>query len=218
MSVRINQDAVADYIAATFAPEDALLQRVRAVGESLLAGMQVSAAEGKMLYLLARMINAKRILEFGSFVGYSSIWLARSLPAGGELISFERNPLHAGYARDHTSESQLPIMILEGDALELLPTITGRFDLVFLDGEKRRYPDYLDAVTPLVRTGGLVIADNSLLFGAVLGVPEQRASKEATRAMQQINERLANSGDYEGIMLPTAEGMTIGIRRYSHFT
>lgn len=213
MSIRINQDAVTNYIAATFAPEDALLQRVRAVGESLQEGMQVSAAEGRLLYLLARMVNAKRIIEIGSFVGYSSICMARALPADGQLISFERNPLHVEYARTHTRESGLPITILEGDALALLSSMHGLFDLVFLDGEKRRYLDYLDAVTPLVRKGGLVIADNSLLFGAVLGAPEQRASKEATLAMQRLNERLADSDAYEGIMLPTAEGMTIGIRK-----
>lgn len=213
MSIRINQDAVMDYIADTFAPEDALLQRVRLVGEQLQAGMQVSASEGKLLYLLARMVNAKRILEIGSFVGYSSIWMARSLPADGALISCERNPLHAEYARDHAAQSRLPITILEGDALALLPNISGSFDLIFIDGEKRRYLEYLDAVTPMLRKGGLVIADNSLLFGAMIGDPQQRVSYEATHAMQRLNERLAHSDEYEGMMIPTTEGMTIGIKK-----
>lgn len=209
--MRQNATALDHYIADIFAPEDTLLKQVAAVGESLRAGMQVSAAEGKMLHILLRIAAAKSVLEFGSFVGYSTIWMARALPPDGRLVTLEKDANHAALTRTHTSG--LPVQVIEGDALLSVRDLQGPFDAIFIDGEKRRYLDYLDASLPLLRTGGLVIADNTLLFGAMVGEPLAPASAEARRVMQAFNERMADSDELSGILIPTHEGLTIAVKR-----
>lgn len=213
MSLRLNDDAVYDYIADVFSPEDELLLSVRAVGESLVPGMQVSPVEGKLLHSLVKMVSARRVLEFGSFVGYSTIWMARAVPEDGQIISFERHPVHADHARNHAKASGLPITIIEGDALEHIAHVSGPFDVIFIDGEKKSYMKYLNAALPLLRQGGLMVADNTLLFGAVIGDAKQKISAEATEVMKAVNKYLGDSEDFTGIMVPTTEGLTIGIKR-----
>lgn len=210
--MRTDQSLVIDYINQTFAPEDALLRKVRHVGESLVPGMQISPYEGRILQCLANMVNAKRILEVGSFVGYSGINLVRALPADGQLITLEFNPKHAAYAREHLS-SYPQATVVEGDALAIIDTLDGPFDVVFIDAEKRSYMNYLDAALPKLRKGGLVIADNSLLFGAVYGQPRGRTSQEAMDVMRALNTRLGQSNEFMGVMLPTEEGLTVAIKR-----
>jgi len=210
--MRTNHSATIDYINGTFAPEDALLQQVRAVGESLAPGMQISPYEGKMLQLFARMISATRVLEIGSFVGYSTISLARALPADGTLVTLEFNPKHAAYARTHLA-SYPQVQVIEGDALALIDTLDGPFDLLFIDAEKRSYMKYLDAAMPKLRSGALVIADNSLLFGALAGEPRIKVSAEAQEVMAALNRRLAQSDEFSGVMIPTEEGLTVAIKR-----
>lgn len=210
--MRTQRSQTIDYINHTFAPEDALLQQVRAVGESLAPGMQISPYEGKILQVMAQMVGARRILEIGSFVGYSTIYLARALPADGTLITLESNPTHAAYAREHVS-SYACATVLEGDALALIHSVEGPLDVLFIDAEKRSYMKYLDAALPKLRSGAAVIADNSLLFGAVAGEPRAKVSAESLEVMRALNARLAHSDEFIGVMLPTEEGLTIGIRR-----
>jgi len=203
-------DATWEYINATFAAEDDALRAIRAVGEALVPGMQVSAAEGQLLQLLVRLSGARRIVEIGTFVGYSTVCMARALPADGEIISFEANPEHAAHARTHCAD--YPVRIVEGDALAMIPSCAeGPFDAAFIDAEKRRYPDYLDALLPLLNEGGLIMADNTLLFGAMAGEPTRdHISEEAIAAMRGFNARLA--AEHHGMLLPTPEGLTVGLK------
>lgn len=201
------------YINATFADEDELLRQVAAVGEQLQPGMQVAATEGKLLQLLLRLHGAHRVLEVGSFVGYSSIWMARGLPPEGELITLEKNPKHAALAREHATHSSLPIRVVEGDALASIAQLGGTFDALFIDGEKKSYMRYLDAALPLLRRGALIMADNTLLFGAMAGEPQMQVSAEAIEVMRAFNARLAESDDFIGAMIPTHEGLTIAVKR-----
>lgn len=248
--MRQMSDATWEYINATFAPEDAALRAIREVGEALVPGMQVSAAEGQLLQLLVRLSGARRIVEIGTFVGYSTVCMARALPPGGEIISFEANPEHAAHARTHCAD--YPVRIVEGDALAMItswaeaphpnpltremdpPGSIARaqspmgeesgalgaqrerilFDAVFIDAEKRRYVDYLDAVLPLLHEGGLIMADNTLLFGAMAGEPQRdNISQESITAMQQFNRRLADPEQFTGMMIPTPEGLTVGVKK-----
>lgn len=209
-------DAALRYIAETFVEEDALLQRIRAEGEARRPGMQVSPMEGKLLYVLAKLIGARHILEIGSFVGYSGLWLARALPEDGELHTLEAEASHAQIARAFFDESECRdrIMLHEGKALEILPNLElPPLDLVFIDAMKREYAAYLTEVEARVRPGGLIIGDNSFLFGAVYGEPQQITSPSAVSAMQEFNQRLSNAAMYEAILLPTAEGLTIARKR-----
>lgn len=207
-----HNDPTIRYITDTFVQEDALLTEIRAQGETLRAGMQVSPAEGKLLYVLASLIQAKRILEIGTFVGYSTLWLARALPADGRLVTLEAEEKHADFAEGFFARSEVAerIGLRRGAALETLAAMRDEtFDLVFIDAMKREYSDYLDLCEPMLRTGGLMIGDNSLLFGALTGKARQDVAPAAIEAMRQFNARLADTTRYQSILLPTEEGLTI---------
>lgn len=205
-------DALNRYITGTFAPEDALLAEIRAKGEELHPGMQIGPAEGKLLYVLAHLIGAQRILEIGTFVGYSTLWLARALPADGRLITLEYDDTHAALAEGFFARSDAAekIGLRRGPALETLSAMRDEsFDLVFIDAMKREYPEYLECVEPMLRPGGLVVGDNTLLFGAMIGQPRTKVGPEAVEAMRDFNLRLADSSRWRSILLPTEEGLTI---------
>lgn len=210
-----SDNALRDYIDTQFAPEDDILTRVRGAGEALRPGMQISAGEGKLLYLLAKMIGAQRILEIGCFMGYSAICMARALPQGGELITLEASEEYADLAEQHFEAAQLPIALRRGKALEQLSQLQSEtFDLIFIDADKPNYTNYLQATLPLLRTGGLMIGDNTLLFGAMIGEPQQRSSPAAIEAMRQFNRLMSGDGaPLEGVLIPTNEGLSVAIRQ-----
>lgn len=214
-----HDNAVQQYIQHTFVREDALLQRIRNVGEELRPGMQVSPNEGKLLYCLAKIVRAKRVLEIGTFIGYSSLWLTRALPKDGMLLTLEYDPKHAKIARKHLDASEVgnKVTVIEGKALESIDKIIREpeisFDLVFIDAAKNEYADYLEKVKNFVPEGGLVIGDNSLLFGAMAGRKPDHVSDAAVKSMSKFNKMLADSDEFEGILIPTEEGLTIGRRR-----
>lgn len=200
------------YITDTFVEEDALLHEMRMQGEALRPGMQISPLEGKLLNLLASLIPARRILEIGTFVGYSTLWLARALPEDGRLVTLEHDEKHADHAEAFfaRSERAQTIGLRRGAALETLAAMRDEtFDLVFIDAMKREYPEYLDCVEPMLRPGGLIIGDNTLLFGALTGTPKQGVSPDAIESMRQFNTRLADPARYHSILLPTEEGLTV---------
>lgn len=209
-----SHDALRHYIDSQFAPEDALLRQVRAAGEALRPGMQISAGEGKLLSMLAKMIGARRILEIGCFMGYSAICLARALPEDGTLITLEASGEYADLAQQHFDASQLPITLKRGKALDVMATLEGAFDLIFIDADKANYANYLLAALPLLRKGGLMIGDNTLLFGAMIGEPQQRVSAAAIQAMKRFNRLMSGDGaPLEGVLIPTNEGLSVAIRR-----
>jgi predicted O-methyltransferase YrrM len=210
-----------DYIERTFIHEDSLLQAIRSTGESLRQGMMVSATEGKILHLFAKMAQATRILEIGTFVGYSTVWLARAMPEDGQLITLEFDSSHASIARDFFAQDaslQSRITVMEGAALTSLDTIalthTQPFDLIFIDAAKSEYLRYLEACEPLLRKGGIIIGDNTLLFGALAGEPWQRTSASAIASMSAFNQRLGDASLYTGILIPTNEGLSVAIKNF----
>jgi len=120
---------------------------------------EVSPLQGRMLELLARISGARRILELGTLAGYSTLWLARALPPDGELVTIEANPEHAAVARRNLA-ADARITVLEGRATDVPATLSGTFDLVFLDAEKRENAAYLGALLPLMRPGTVLVSDN----------------------------------------------------------
>ncbi len=218
--MRENADAhLYQYLDATFAEETPLLKQVRLKGESMVKGMQISPHEGKMLYVLATLIRAKRILEVGTFAGYSTLWLAQAAGAEGHIDTLEANNDNADVAQSHFDASDYKdnITIHHGKALASLDILcneaTAPYDLVFIDAAKGEYAEYLEKVTPYVRTGGAVIGDNTLLFGHMIDAPKKDVSQKAIAAMNTFNATLAQSEHFQGIMFPTAEGLTIGIKK-----
>lgn len=157
------------YITGLCAQEDAALRGARERTEQAgLPAIAVPAAEGKLLQVLVRAVQAKRILEIGTLGGYSAIWMARALPADGTLISLELEQRHAEVARENLAQAGLAgrVEIRVGDALSSLAQFREEhaplFDVIFIDADKSGYIRYLDAALPLLRIGGLMLADNTL--------------------------------------------------------
>lgn len=140
------------------------LERAGAAG---MPAHDVAPNQGKLLYLLARMSGARRVLELGTLAGYSTIWLAR---AADEVVTLELVAEHAAVAEENLRAAGLAdrVTILTGDALEVLATLEDPFDLVFLDADKQRNPEYLEHALRLTRSGGVIVADNVVRDGAVI--------------------------------------------------
>jgi len=149
---------------------DSVLAAAQAAG---MPDIQVSPTHGKLLMLLAQMHGAKKILEIGTLAGYSTIWLARALPAEGKLVTLEFDPKHAAVARGNIAKAGFAdrVEVREGSALDTLPMLKaegeGPFDFVFIDANKTGYSDYLDWALQLTRRGSVIVADNAVQAGRI---------------------------------------------------
>lgn len=207
-----DRSATWHYLTRTWVGQDPFAD-ARAAGEALHPGMQLSPYEAYLLQWLVRISDARHILEIGSFAGYSACWLAGGLPASGTLTTLEKQPAHAMLARTHT-QHDTRIHVVEADARDWLNAYRGTgFDFLFIDGEKRRYGDYLDAALPHLTPDAWIVGDNTLLFGAMAGIADRNIAPETIAAMQQFNARLADARYFESVLLPTAEGLTVARRR-----
>lgn len=202
-----------DYIRALFGQESPAQKSIRETASAMSEdNISLMPEEGRLLQTLARMINAKKIVEIGTFHGYGATWLADALPADGHLWTFEKDVTRAGIARKNLS-ALANIILLEGDALANLPQIepNGPFDLVFIDADKISYAKYLDWAERNTRTGGLIIGDNTLLFDAVWhDEPVERVRETARQTMRDFNLRLSDKKRYNSFMIGTNEGLTVG--------
>ena len=166
-------NAVDDYVGSLFVPPDAALDGAqRAAADAGLPPIAVSAAQGKFLHILARLHRTRRVLEIGTLGGYSTIWLARALPADGRLISLEFDPKHAEVARGNLQRAGLSdrVEIRVGKAIDSLPALAGGepFDLVFIDADKPSTPDYVRWALKLTRPGSVIVVDNVIRDGKIL--------------------------------------------------
>ena len=205
-------DPTGDYISSLFAREDELLISLRDDADrSGLPPISISPDEGRLLQVLLRAIRAERVLEVGTLGGYSAIWMARALPENGELLSIELDPDHAAFAARYIGRAGLDsrVRVRVGRALEVLPSLDGEmFDAVFLDADKEPLPTYLDWALRLVRPGGLIMADNALWGGKVI---DPAVDDEQTRAVREFNRRFATEPRITGIVVPTHDGVAVGI-------
>lgn len=163
--------SVDDYWAGALNVPDAVLDAALADSEAGgLPPIAVTAAQGKLLHLLARAAGARRILELGTLGGYSTIWLARALPPGGELVTCEIDPHHAEVARANLARAGLDgvVDVRVGRALDTLAGLPGPFDLAFIDADKPSGAEYFAACVRLVRPGGVIVVDNVVRGGAVV--------------------------------------------------
>jgi predicted O-methyltransferase YrrM len=179
------------YITDLFVPADPALDA--ALNSSNAAGLpaiHVAPNQGKLLHLLARTLGARKILEIGTLGGYSTIWLARALPAGGRLISLEADLKHAEVARDNIARASLSgvVEIRLGQALDTLPQLVPEapFDLIFIDADKTGYSDYLAWSLKLSRPGTLIVADNVVRKGAVADPASADAKVQGVRRFNQL--------------------------------
>lgn len=187
--------AVDRYITDLFVPSDpALDAALQASADAGLPPHHVAPNQGKLLAILAQSIGTRSILEIGTGGGYSTIWLARSLPLGGKLITLEANPKHAEVARSNIARAGLleVVEVHVGPALDTLPQLAaeGRepFDLVFIDADKPNNAAYLDWALKLTRRGSLIIADNVVRDGAVV---DANSDDQSVRGVRHFNAVLA---------------------------
>lgn len=205
-----------DYIRRTFAPETPAQQAARESMQGENDRIAIYPEEGKLLQVLIRMGGYKKIVEIGTLGGYSTLWLADALPAGGHVWTIEKDPARAKTASDNLRERN-DITIVEGDARTALDTLAahGPFDMVFIDADKLNYAHYLDWAEKHVRKDGLIVGDNTLLFDAVwMQERPARVRETALAAMRAFNARLADPARYHSIMLPTAEGLTMALKLF----
>jgi predicted O-methyltransferase YrrM len=205
------------YITTLFAAEDAILRDTRAaMQEAGLRPINISPSSGQLLHLLAHAIGARRVLEIGTLGGYSAIWLARALPADGELISLEIDEHHAAVARRNLAAAGLEakVQVHVGPALATLTDLeqaeTAPFDLVFIDADKDAYAAYLHKAVALVRDGGLILADNTLRADVIDGTLASGASRynAAAAADPALASTIIPVLRREGF-----DGLTISVKR-----
>jgi predicted O-methyltransferase YrrM len=213
-----NQWASVDrYIGELFLSSDhALEAALQASAAAGLPPINVSPAQGKMLMLLAQLQGARSILEMGTLGGYSTIWLARALPADGRLITLEAEPKHAEVARGNIVRAGLSALVEVrlGKAIETLSLLVkeslGPFDFIFIDADKPGYPSYLPWALKLSRPGTLIIADNIVRNGAVADAGSSDANVQGVR---RFNELLAAESKVSTTMI-----QTVGVKGYDGFT
>ncbi|WP_437986488.1 O-methyltransferase [Sorangium sp. So ce117] len=187
--------AVDRYLTDLLVPSDAALDAALAASAAAgLPAINVAPNQGKLLHLLARIRGARAILEIGTLGGYSTIWLARALPAGGHLITLESEPKHAEVARTNLDRAGLADIaeLRLGRALDTLPRLAaegrGPFDLIFIDADKPSNPDYFAWALKLSRRGSVIVIDNVVRKGAVI---DPESADPNVQGVRRLNELLA---------------------------
>ncbi|WP_200550887.1 O-methyltransferase [Kosakonia sp. LAM2021] len=207
--------AVDEYLVKQLIPEDEILTQELANNQRAgLPAIDVSPAQGQLLALFVRMVRAKRILEIGTLGGYSTVWMARELPTGGELLTLEADPLHAAIARENLQLAGVAhqVTVAEGPALQTLENLGERppFDLIFIDADKPNNPNYLKWAMHYARPGTLIIGDNVVRDGEVTNPTTTDASVQGVRKFIEMigaDPRL------------TATAMqTVGVKGWDGFT
>lgn len=213
--------AVDAYLASCLLPPDAdLSATLAACREAGLPAIQVSPMQGRLLSMLCRLVSARRVLEVGTLGGYSTIWLARGLSAGGRIVTLEIDPAHAAIARANFIRARLDgvIDLHEGPAADSLECLAGRhgpdFDLVFIDADKPSNPVYLDWAVRLTRPGGVIVIDNVIRGGRVVNDDDDDPSVQGVRRM---NLMIRDDPRLTATTLQTVgdkgyDGLTIAIR------
>jgi predicted O-methyltransferase YrrM len=210
----------------TPAPVAAYLAGLRREPHSILANVEregraeglplVLADTGALLHSLARACGAQRILEIGTAIGYSTIWLATALPSDGTMISMEMNASRAARARDHLAAAGLGerVSVMVGDAMRFLHKVAGPFDVVFQDSDKQLYEPMLDRLIDLLRPGGILVTDNVLWSGEVIPgfVAEPKHNANDTAAIAAYNRRLADDARLWTTFLQVGDGVSVSVK------
>jgi predicted O-methyltransferase YrrM len=213
---QIVPDAVERYLADLNKEVDPILRAIEQEGTEKDLPI-VDAQVGALLRLLAMAVGARRILEIGTAIGYSGIWLAGALPPDGMLVTMEIEPSRARTARENFVRSGLDerVSVVVGDAQRMLAKVAGPFDVIFQDGDKEQYLTLLDRLVELLRPGGLLITDNVLWDGEV--VPGFKATRRrdvaSTEAISKYNERIAGCPQLMTIVVPLRDGVAISMKR-----
>ena len=208
-------DAVERYLAELNTAGDPVLDAI-AAGNVTRGLPLVDAEVGALLRVLATSIGATRMLEIGTAIGYSGIWLARALPAGGMLVTMEFNEERAREARENFARAGVSdrVSVVVGDAQLKIAKVSGPFDLIFQDGDKTLYTPLLDRLVALLRPGGLLITDNVLWDGKVVPGFSTGAHEDDvdTRAIAEYNRRVSAHPHLLTSIIPLRDGVSISVK------
>ena len=208
-------DAVERYLSGLNRQVDRVLADIAQQGEARKLPL-VDAEVGALLQVLARATGARHILEIGTAIGYSGIWLARALPPGGMLLTMEMNAERAREARANFERAAVAdrTSVIVGDAQRMLAKVAGPFDLIFQDGDKVQYEPMLDRLVQLLRPGGLLVTDNVLWDGEVVPgfVAAPRRDARDTSAIASYNKRINAHPNLMTATVPLRDGLAIAVR------
>ena len=167
--------------------------------------------QGRLLAILAKMIGPKKILEVGTYTGYATLCMAEGLTTGGSIDTIDHNEELADMQRRYFDQSPYGNQITQhlGEAKDILKTLAGPYDLVFLDADKENYPHYFDLIIDKLETGGVILSDNVLWSGKVL----EKAIDESTSALQEYNHKINTDVRVATVVLPIRDGLTITRKR-----
>jgi caffeoyl-CoA O-methyltransferase len=202
--------AIDDYCAAHTTPPAPLLAELAAWTHAQVKHPQMLTGhiEGALLAWLVRLTSARRVLEIGTYTGYSALAMAAALPADGELMTCDNDPTHAGIAQSYFDRSphRGKIRLVLGPALDILAALPPQkiFDFVFLDADKENYSNYYEAILPRLQPNGLLVIDNVLWSGKVLA-----PRKKTDKAIAALNERARADARVECLMLPVRDGVLL---------
>jgi caffeoyl-CoA O-methyltransferase len=211
-----DDEAVAKWVLDCYQPEDDVLREIRTrSAREKLPDIQLAALDARHLEVLARAARARRAVEIGTLGGYSGVSILRGMEPDGLLDTIELEPRHAEVARESFRRAGFDARarIHVGRALDVLPGLAaaGPFDLCFIDADKESYAAYVAWAGDNLRPGGLVIADNSFLFGHLPEAPTGERA-QAIEAMQAMHRDLARGAKFRATVLPTGEGLAVGVR------
>jgi caffeoyl-CoA O-methyltransferase len=183
------------------------------------SNMLIGQMEASFIGFLLRSINAKRVLELGTYTGYSALTMAENLPSDGEITTVDINKETVELAKTFWAKSKVghKIKSVLGSGLDIIPTLKGEFDFVFIDADKRNYIDYLKLTVPLLSKNGMIVIDNVLWSGKVLPDAELDKDKhydQNTEFIRKVNDYIAESTDLYGTLMPIRDGMFL-VRRQS---
>jgi caffeoyl-CoA O-methyltransferase len=201
---------VEEYAEAHSTPDGELFERLAAETREKTTApqMMVGRLEGRFLGVLVHAVRARRVLELGTFTGYSSISMALALPSDGRVISCDVNEETTAIARRYAEEAGVSDRIdyRLGPALATIATLDGPFELVFIDADKPNYVNYYEATLPLLADGGLMVVDNTLWSGRVVDADDQ---EETTRAIRALNDHVLADPRVENVLLTVRDGMNL---------
>lgn len=208
--MHLTPEEVEAYCLSVSEAESPLLKKIRREthAQVLLPRMLSGPLQGALLRMVSRMMRPAKVLEIGTFTGYATLCLLEGLADGGQFITLDRNEELEDRVRGYFAESPRGHLIEYrlGNALDLIPALEGPFDLVFLDADKKNYPRYLEMVVPLMRSGSMLISDNVLWSGKVVG-PEEKMDAE-TQILHQFNRKLSEDPRFEVFLMPLRDGLS----------
>ena len=204
-------EAIEEYILSHSDDEGELLATLnRDANVNLLRPRMLSGhLQGRILKMFCRMLAPKRVLEIGTYTAYATLCMAEGMAPDGRIHTIEINDEMEDFINKYLDRSphKEKITVHFGDALEVIPKLGGEFDLVFIDADKRLYSEYYDLVFPMVRPGGLILADNTLWDGHVVEVP--RSADKQTLGIMAFNDKIKRDDRVEKVILPLRDGLTM---------